>query len=300
MKVSSQYLMRSLMFVPAHNERLMNSATRSNADVLLLDIEDSVQPVKNKEIARGNIIQYIKEGKFNNHLVFPRINDRESGQLLKDLTALTITGITGFMYPKSYTGQDVYFIDKLLDTIEYEKGLPVGTFKLIPLIETTAAVLNAQDICKASKRVVAIAFGCEDFVTDLEGVHDNEGQSIFTARALIAMAARANNVIPIDTVHIKVHDLLDLERNLVIAKNLGYEGMLVLNPKELPLVHQYFSPTEKEVKEAEEMLRMAEEAEKEGKGVAIVNNKFIGPPMVITAQKILDKNQSIIKRNIVL
>lgn len=292
--------MRSLMFVPAHNERLMNSATRSNADVLLLDIEDSVQPVKNKEIARGNIIQYIKEGKFNNHLVFPRINDRESGQLLKDLTALTITGITGFMYPKSYTGQDVYFIDKLLDTIEYEKGLPVGTFKLIPLIETTAAVLNAQDICKASKRVVAIAFGCEDFVTDLEGVHDNEGQSIFTARALIAMAARANNVIPIDTVHIKVHDLLDLERNLVIAKNLGYEGMLVLNPKELPLVHQYFSPTEKEVKEAEEMLRMAEEAEKEGKGVAIVNNKFIGPPMVITAQKILDKNQSIIKRNIVL
>lgn len=291
--------MRSLMFVPAHNERLMNSASRSNADVLLLDIEDSVQPVNNKEIARKNIIQYIKDGKFKNHHVFPRINDRESGQLLKDLTELTIPGITGFMYPKSYTGQDVYFIDKLLDTIEYEKGIPAGTFKLIPLIETTAAVLNAQDICKASKRVVAIAFGCEDFVTDLEGVHDHEGQSIFTARAMIAMAARANNVIPVDTVHIKVHDLPDLERNLVIAKNLGYEGMLVLNPKELPLVHQYFSPTEKEVKDAEDMLRMAEEAEKEGKGVAVVNNKFIGPPMVIAARKILDKNQSIIKRNII-
>lgn len=299
MKESSQYLMRSLMFVPAHNERLMNSAARSNADVLLLDIEDSVQPVNNKEIARKNIIQYIKDGKFKNHHVFPRINDRESGQLLKDLTELTIPGITGFMYPKSYTGQDVYFIDKLLDTIEYEKGIPAGTYKLIPLIETTAAVLNAQDICKASKRVVAIAFGCEDFVTDLEGIHDSAGESIFTARALIAMAARANNVIPVDTVHIKVHDLPDLERNLVIAKNLGYEGMLVLNPKELPLVHQYFSPTEKEVKDAEEMLRMAEEAEKEGKGVAVVNNKFIGPPMVIAARKILDKNQSIIKRNII-
>lgn len=297
MKESSQYLMRSLMFVPAHNERLMNSADRSNADVLLLDIEDSVQPEKNKEIARRNIIQYIKNGKFKNHYIFPRINDRESGQLLKDLTELTIQGVTGFMYPKSYTGQDIYFIDKLLDTIEYEKGIPVGTFKLIPLIETTAAVLNAQDICKASKRVVAIAFGCEDFVTDLEGVHDHEGQSIFTARAMIAMAARANNVIPIDTVHIKVHDLSDLERNLVIAKNLGFEGMLVLNPKELALVHQYFSPTDKEVKDADEMLRMAEEAEKEGKGVAVVNNKFIGPPMVIAARKILNKNQSIIKKN---
>jgi len=114
---------------------------------------------------------------------------------------------------------------------------------------------------------------------------------------MIAMAARANNVIPIDTVHIKVHDLLDLERNLVIAKDLGFEGMLVLNPKELALVHQYFSPTDEEVKDAEEMLRMAEEAEREGKGVAVVNNKFIGPPMVIAARKLLNKNQSIIKKN---
>lgn len=290
MRKSSTFLMRSLMFVPAHNERLMNSAARSNADVLLLDIEDSVQPVNNKIIARKNVIQYIKDGKFKNHLIFPRINDRESGQLLKDLLELTIKGINGFMYPKSYTSQDVYFIDKLLETIEYEKGFQVGTFKLIPLIETTAAVLNAQDICKASNRVVAIAFGCEDFVTDLEGKHDREGQSIFTARAMIAMAGRANNVIPIDTVHINVHDLDDLERNLIIAKNLGFEGMLVLSPKELPLVHKYFSPTEEEIREANEMLQMSADAEREGKGVAVVDNKFIGPPMVITAKKIISKN----------
>lgn len=281
------------MFVPAHNERLMNSAARSDADVLLLDIEDSVQPLNNKEVARNNVIKYVTEGRFHNHHVFPRINDRESGQLLKDLTALTIEGVTGFMYPKSYTGQDVYFIDKLLDTIEYEKGIPVGTFKLIPLIETTAAVLNAQEICQASNRVVAIAFGCEDFVTDMEGVHDPEGQSIFTARAMISMAARANNVVPVDTVHIRVHDLEDLERNLNIAKNLGYEGMLVLNPKELPLVHKYFSPTQKEIEEAHEMLIMAEDAEKSGKGVAVVNNKFIGPPMVVAARKTLYKNELI-------
>lgn len=293
MKNSSEYLMRSLMFVPAHNDRLMNSASRSDADILLLDIEDSVQPSNNKQIARKTIKEFIISNKFNNHLVFPRINDRESGELLKDITELTIPGVTGFMYPKSYTGEDVYFIDKLLDTIEYEKGIPVGTFKLIPLIETSAAVLNAQDICQASNRVVAIAFGCEDFITDLEGIHDEKGQSIFNPRSLIAMAARANNVIPIDTVHIKVHDLEDLEKNLIIAKNLGFEGMLVLNPKEIPLVHKYFSPTEKEVDDAEAMLKMAEEAKKEGKGVAVMNNKFIGPPMVTTAKKILNKNELI-------
>lgn len=196
----------------------------------------------------------------------------------------------------SQTGKDIYFIDKLLETIEYEKGIAQGTFKIIPIIETAGAVLNAQDICKASSRVISIAFGCEDFVADLEGVHDIEGQSIFTPRALIAMAARANNVIPIDTVHIRVHDLEDLEKNLVVAKKLGFQGMLVLNPKELPLVHQYFSPSAQEIADAEEMLKLYHEAEEKGQGVAVVNGKFIGPPMVLGAKKVLQKKQIIEKK----
>jgi citrate lyase subunit beta/citryl-CoA lyase len=288
-----EYLMRSLMFVPGHNERLLASAARSNADVLLLDIEDSVQPNENKQIARDKIKKWVSEGQFKNHKVFPRVNDRESGELLRDVHKLTIEGVDGFMYPKSKTGEDVYFFSKLLETIEYEKGIPVGTFKIIPLIETAAAVLNAQDICKASTRVVAIAYGCEDFITDLGGIHDKEGRSIFTPRALVAMSAKANNVVPIDTVHIKVHDLVDLERNLIVAKELGFEGMLILNPKELPLAHQYFSPSEREVEDAKEMLRMAEEAKMHGQGVAVKNGKFIGPPMVLSAKKMLYLNDLI-------
>jgi citrate lyase subunit beta / citryl-CoA lyase len=291
------FLMRSLMFLPAHNERLMLSATKSIADVLLLDIEDSVQPESNKEIARSTIKKWVLDGKFNEHVVFPRVNDRESGHLLKDVYELTIKGIHGFMYPKSKKKEDVYFFSKLLETIEYEKGLPVGTFKIIPLIETAAAVLNAQEICQASERVVAIAYGCEDFINDLEGIHDAEHQSLFTPRAIIAMAARANNVIPIDTVHINVHDLDDLEKNLRVAKNLGFEGMLVLNPKELPLVHRYFSPSDQEVDDASEMLRLSDEAKKEGKGVVIMNGKFVGPPMVATAQKILARQKLIKLKN---
>lgn len=291
------FLMRSLMFVPGHNERLLNSAARSEADVLLLDIEDSVQPVKNKQIARDKILEYVKLQKFKSHLVYPRVNDRESGELLNDVYQLTVPGVDGFMYPKSQTGQDVYFFCKLLETIEYEKSLPVGTFKIIPLIETTAAVLNAQEICQASDRVVAIAFGCEDYITDLEGIHDSESQSIFTARSIIAMAARANNKIPVDTVHINVHDLVDLERNLKLAKNLGFEGMLVLNPKELPLVHDYYSPNPEEVKNAEEMLELYQKAMEHDQGVAMFNNKFVGPPMVTTAKKTLQRNTLITKKN---
>ena len=284
------YLMRSLMFVPAHNERLMSSASRSKADVLLLDVEDSVQPIENKQIARNNIIRYIEEGKFKNYKVFPRINDRESGELLRDVMQLTIEGVEGFMYPKSKKGEDIYFFGKLLETVEYEKGFPIGTFKIIPLIETTGAVMNIQEICTACpNRVVAVAFGCEDFVTDLGGQHDIEGQSIFTARAMIAMGAKANGVLPIDTVHIKVHDLEDLEKNLILSKKLGFSGMMCLNPKELDLVHQYYSPSEQEIEWATEMLRLSEEAVAQGKGVAVKDNKFIGPPMVKMAKEILRK-----------
>ena len=280
------------MFVPAHNERLMDSASRSMADVLLLDIEDSVQPVSNKQSARDNIICYIESGKFKGRVLFPRVNDRESGELLKDVYQITVPGITGFMYPKAQKGEDIYFFGKLLETIEYEEGFEVGTFKIIPLIETPAAVINIREICEVCpNRVIAVAFGCEDFVTNLEGVHDSDGISIFSARSIIAMGARSCGIVPIDTVHIKVHDLEDLEKNIILAKKLGFEGMLVLNPKELPLVHKYYSPSEEEILWAEEILSLYDEAELSGVGVSIKNGKFIGPPMVKKANKIIEKSK---------
>lgn len=289
----STYLLRSLMFVPGHNEKLLTKAATTDADVLLLDIEDSVQPQKNKQLARDTISKYVESKVFRPKKVFIRVNDRESGELLRDVMQLTTDGVDGFMYPKAKRGEDIYFFDKLLDTIEYEKGLKRGTFKIIPLIETASAVINVQEICQASPRVIAIAYGSEDFITDLEGIHDLEHVSLFTPRAIIAMGARAAGVVPIDTVHVRVHDLEDLEKNLVVSRNLGFEGMMVLNPKELPLVHQYFSPTTQEVEDAREMLTLAQKAAEEGEGVAIRNGKFIGPPMLKAAKKILEKQELI-------
>ena len=278
--------MRSLMFVPAHNQRLLDSSVRRDADVLLLDVEDSV-PVFDKQLARDNIKAFVQRDDLNEKLIFPRINDRESGELLKDLTQLTIEGVHGFMYPKSTNSEDINFVGKLLETIEYEKHIPVGTFKIIPLIETAGAIVNIKEICQASPRVIAVAFGCED------GRHDDAGNSIFFARNMIVNAARCAGILPIDTVHIKVHDLEDLEKEVQLAKDLGFEGMLVLNPKELPIVHKYFSPSEEEVAWATEMVELAEEAVREGNGVAVKDNKFIGPPMVRMARNIMAKHNLI-------
>lgn len=294
--MNETYLMRSLMFVPAHNQKLLDSSVKRNADVLLLDIEDSV-PKADKQQARDNIKAFVKRDDLKGKLIFPRVNDRESGELLQDAYQLSIEGVHGFVFPKATKAEDVYFFGKLLETIEFEKKIPVGTFKIIPLIETTGAVMNIQEICKACTRVIAVAFGCEDYVTDLKGKHDSQGQSIFFARNMIANGARACGVIPIDTVHIRVHDLEDLEKNLKEVKQLGFEGMLVLNPKEIPLVHQYFSPSAEEIAWASEMVQLAAEAEKEGKGVAVKDNKFIGPPMVKMAKDILKKHEIIVQRS---
>ncbi len=224
-------------------------------------------------------------------MIFPRVNDRESGHLLQDIYQLTLDGVDGFMYPKAKKGEDIYFFGKLLETIEYEKKIPLHTFKIIALIETPGAVMNIQDICTACpERLIAVAFGCEDFMTELGGQHDSDYQSIFSARAMIAMGAKANNVTPIDTVHIKVHDLEDLEKNLIVGRNLGFEGMLVLNPKEIPLVHKYYSPSQSEIDWAYEMIMLSKEAVASGKGVAVKDNRFIGPPMVKMAEKIIKKH----------
>ena len=280
---------RSLLFIPGHNLKFMESAVLSKADILLPDVEDSVQPHSNKQLARDLILSFVNNKKFISKKIYPRVNSPESGELIKDITQLSVNGIDGFMYPKAKTGSDIYFFDKLLESIETQKGFPIGTFKIIPLIETSAAVLNAQDICKASNRVIAIAYGCEDFITDLKGIHDIQDTSLFVPRALIAMAARANNVIPIDTVHVNINDLKDLEKNLQVAKNLGFEGMLSLHPKELPLIHEYFSPSKQEIENAKRILELYNEAENNGKGVALFGNELIGPPMVKDARNLLDK-----------
>jgi citrate lyase subunit beta/citryl-CoA lyase len=286
------YLTRSLLYLPAHKEHLIENALNSGADMLAIDLEYSCQPFENIQIGRDKIVKFLKEGLLESKKVFPRVNDRESGELLKDIYQLTLPGISGFIYPKCTNGQDIYFIGKLLETIEYEKHIPVGYFKLIPLIETTGAVAYINDVCESCpERIIAVGFGAEDYMTDLGGRHDNVGNSIFSARAIIANAAKAHGIVPLDIVHMKVHDLDDLEREMNVARDLGYEGKMLVHPKEIPVCHKCFSPSEEQVKWAEEIVLLSEEAIKEGRGVAYMNNKFIGPPMLKMAQDILKKNE---------
>lgn len=287
-----RYILRSMMFVPGNNEKLLRSASKTNADALILDLEDSVI-VDSKQEARDTIKKILPEGIFEKFHIFIRLNDRDSGFLEKDISELMLEGVTGFVFPKSYGGDDIIFFENILEKYEAERGFKKGIFKIIPLLETASAVLHAEEICRASERIIAVAYGSEDFCADIQGIHDKEGKSLLVPRALIVMAARASSIIPIDTLHVNIHDLDDLEDNLKLARTLGFEGMLLLHPKEIELAHKYFAPTQKEVEKAKEMLRLTEESRKNNTRVAIINGIFIGPPMVRTAKKIIERDKLI-------
>jgi len=239
--------MRSLLFVPGHNERLMESAKRSDADVIILDLEDSV-PDKDRDKARELVREFVCDKP-----VYVRIKSAFDLAYVNDSHTI--------MVPKSHTNRLRYY-----DNLGYNK--------LIALIETAQGVLEAAEICKLPN-VVAVAFGGEDFKADLQGTDTH------TARSIIAMAARAAGITPIDSVHTKVNDLDDLEKSLRVSKSLGYGGMLCLHPKEIPLVHKWFTPSKEEIERAEKIVKY------EGQGVVVVDGEIIGPPMIRAAKKLL-------------
>ena len=197
--------------------------------------------------------------------------------------------VDGFMFPKVKNRYDVYFIDKLLTAHEINNNFTIGKFKLILIIETSSAIINLRDICSISDRVISIAFGSEDYLTDISGINDSDGSVLFFPRALIVNSARANNLTPIDTVQLNVHDLDELEKKLKVSKNLGFEGMLVLHPKQLELAHKYYSPSTNEIKRAKNIIKLSKKINEQGKGVAIIDGEFVGPPMIKSALKILEK-----------
>lgn len=296
MKDSSQ-LLRSMMFVPGHNEKLIDSAAKSTADALIFDLEDSVQPESNKLLAREVIVKRSKEKEYDHFQKFVRLNEIETEFFLQDVLQVTKGSIDGFLLSKTNTKEDVHFLDNLLTAIEKERGLQANTFSIIPILESALSIVNINEIAISSKRIIALGFGSEDYVSDIQGVRDFEtNQSISFPRQLVPIVARAHNLEAIDAAYIHVHELEGLERHLQIGKILGYGGMWILHPKQNDLANQVFSPTTQEYNDSIEFLRLYEEAKKINKGVAIIEGKFVGPPLITKSKDIINRVNLIEKK----
>lgn len=256
-------ILRSLLFVPAHKEKLIKKALKTDADALIFDLEDSCPGEENRKTGRKLILKYIRPERD-----FVRIAS------ISDVIELS-RYVLGFMIPKIECPKE---IDNVIKKLMY-----CYTYNLIPLIESCRGIMNAHSIC-GHHGILAVAFGSEDYKADLMG------NGIHFARNMIVNAAKANNIIPIDTVHVNVHDLQDLEYDLRISKSLGFEGMLCLHPKELELVHKYYTPSDRKVEYARKRIKIYEESDG---GVAIMDEIYIAPPMYKYDKKLIKRYEEI-------
>jgi len=292
-------LIRSLQFVPGHNQKLIDSASNSSADYLLFDLEDSVQPAENKIKARKVIIENLKDSRFDKFEKYIRLNEIETEFFLQDVLQLTTASVQGFLLSKTNKADDVKYLASLLSSIEIERGIEPNTFRILPILESAQSIVNINEIAQASSRIVALGFGSEDYVSDLQGVRDfDSNKSINYARELVPIVARAHGLEAIDAAYIKVHDLKGLAIHTNEGKVLGYSGMWVLHPKQNENVNATYSPTIEEFEESKEFLRLYEAANKINKGVAIIEGKFVGPPLITKANDIIQKMEMIKKKDL--
>ena len=288
-------LLRNMMYVPAYREKFIEKSLTAPADAIIYDLEDSV-PAPFKADARKILREYIDKGAFKDKTVFVRLNPLESNLLSEDLKYVLHEDITGFMPSKIYTAADMDYYDKLITQLEAENNIPIGHFKLTPLIETTSAVMDIYNIAKQTKRTVAVCFGGEDFLNDLEGLHKEPPRSLDYPRAAIAIAARAAGVQPIDTPYLGIHDEEGFIHEENISFEMGFAGVQILSPRQIPLANKCFTPDEEEVKRSEEIVAACKQSAEEGSGVAMYNGKMIGPPMRKRAEKVL-AIMELIKKN---
>lgn len=279
-------ILRSLLYTPAYKKKLMSSALNSGADGIIIDLEDSVPDIF-KEEARNNIRDFLEEGLFSGHTIFIRLNPIESKLLFQDLESVFHPDVTGFMLTKIYSADDMIYYDKLVSQLEIENEIKSDHFSFIPLIETTAAVMDVYKIAKASARTVAIAFGGEDFLDNLTGIHGTPPRAFDYPRAAIALAARSARVFPIDTPYLALDDEDGFIKEESISFEMGFAGCQLIHPKQIKLANKCFTPSEEEVSRSYSIVEAIKLSEQKGSGVAMLDGMMIGPPMRKRAEKVL-------------
>lgn len=295
MKIMREYLLRSMLYVPAYNEKLIEKSLTAPADAIIYDLEDSVPEVY-KEEARDVLKKHILSGTFQNKLVFVRVNSLESQLLSEDLKHVLYKDIDGFVLPKITTAEDMKYLDDMLTKLESEHGIEEGHFKFIPLIETASAVMDILPIAKATRRTIALCFGGEDFLNDIQGTHGNPPHAFDYPRAAIVTAARAAGILPIDTPYLGIRDEDGFLQEKRLSYELGFAGVQILSPRQIAAANQCFTPDKEEVKRSQEIMEACQKAITEGTGVAMYNGKMVGPPMKKRAEKVLALIEQISKR----
>lgn len=278
-------LRRTMMFVPGANAAMLRDAPLFGADSIMFDLEDSVS-LKEKDTSRALVHFALKTFDYSSVETVVRVNGLDSCGAL-DIEAVVLAGVNVIRLPKTETAQDIVDVEAVIERVERENGIEVGRTRMMAAIESAEGVLNAREITKASKRLIGIALGAEDYVTNMKTRRYPDGQELFFARSMILHAARAAGIAAIDTVYSDVNNTEGFQNEVRMIKQLGFDGKSVINPRQIPLVNEIYTPTKKEIDHAKQVIWAIREAESKGSGVISLNGKMVDKPIVERAERVI-------------
>lgn len=279
-------LRRTMLYVPGNNPGMLRDASIYGADSLMFDLEDSVS-VNEKDSARFMVFNAIKNIDYGNTEIVVRINSLDSGLGQEDIRAMVKSGVDVIRLPKTETAEDIIAVEKLIEEAESLFEVKVGTTKMMAAIESPLGVMNAYPIALASKRLIGIAIGAEDFVTNMKTNRSADGSELMVARSQILLAARAADIYALDTVYSDVNNEDGFRKEVELIKQLGFDGKSIINPRQIGPVHEVFTPSQKEVEKAIRIKEAITEAQEKGSGVIALDGKMIDKPIVDRAERVL-------------
>lgn len=267
-------LLRSLLFVPSNNKKFIDKAKVLNADIICLDLEDSV-PLDDKASARQMVVEALNARSEFRAEVYVRVNSYASGMLQEDLKAVMQKGVNGIVVPKVSDATEVSAISKLMDELEHQHRIDKGSIEMMPSIESAKGVVNAYHIASESPRTSALVFGVFDFLFDMGLDYTENGMEYAYARAKVPVDARAAGVYAIDSIWQKIDDSEGLIRDATEGMRLGYKGKSIIHPFQIEPVHKIFVPNKEEVEWAKKVVNALGEAMSKGKGAVRLEGKMI-------------------------
>ena len=277
---------RSLVFVPGNRENMLERARSFDADIIMVDLEDSVPPGE-KTAARYMAREWVPALRNEGKRVMVRVNSLDTGLTRAELETVVSPDLHGISLGKVESVRDIRTVDTLLAPLEAAAGLEVGSLRIIPWIETAKAMWDAKAIAESSPRVVAIAFGAEDFTNDMGIERTDTGEEVSVPRSLVPIAARAGGVGALDSPFVRFRDPDALREDAQRARRMGYTGKFAIHPAQLEIINETFSPSAEEVEYARRVVEAWDAAEAAGRGSLAIDGRMVDVPVVKRAQNLL-------------
>ncbi len=283
-KTTKDRLRRSRLYLPGNEPKFFPNAGLHKPDGIILDLEDSVAPSE-KDAAQILVRNVLRTIDFYGSERMVRINQLPLG--LDDLKFVVPHNVHVLLIPKVESAEQVKSVDEEVKKLKKEFRIRNEIFYM-PIIESALGVIKAYEIATASENNCALAIGLEDYTADIGAQRTNEGRESFYARSVLVNAAKAAGIEAIDTVFSDVNDMEGLRESVLEAKSLGFDGKGCIHPRQIPVVHEAFAPTEEEIEKAKKIVEAFEEAERKGLGVVSLGSKMIDPPVVKRALRVLE------------